>query len=109
MLSEFAFAGFCDAEQTALYLVFAYSKPVINFKNGDQLWGDITSGDMCMDTVTGEFSGSAVGVYTGGTGRFYDAAGSFTVEFSGTNLTLPTLGVGFGPIYGTLEGTLDLP
>ena len=109
VLSEFAFAGFCDAEETVLYLVFAYSKPIVTFKNGDQLWGDITSGDACMDMVTGEFFGSAVGVYTGGSGRFYDASGSFMVDFAGTNLTLPTLGVGFGAIYGEIEGMLDLP
>ena len=109
VLSEFTFAGFCDAEETVLYLVMVYSKPITTFKNGDQLWGDITSGDMCLDTVTGEFSGSGQGLYTGGTGRFDGATGSFFVEFAGTNLTLPTLGVGYGVIYGRSEGTIDLP
>ena len=112
VLSEFSFAGFCDADQpvpTVLYLVFAYSKPVISFKNGDQLWGDFTGGDACLDTVTGEFSGSGQGVFIGGTGRFVGADGPFTVDFGGNNLTIATLGVGFGPIYGELYGTVILP
>ena len=109
VLSEFTFAGFCDVEETVLYVMMAYSKPVTTFKNGDQLWGEITIGDMCLDTVTGDFLGSAKGVYTGGTGRFEGATGSFTVDFGGTNLALPTLGVGFGAIYGEIEGTLELP
>jgi hypothetical protein len=109
VISEFTFAGFCDAEQTVLYVMVVYSKPITTFKNGDQLWGDITSGDMCLDTVTGEYFGSAQGVYTGGTGRFHGATGSFTVDFGGTNLTLPTLGFGFGAIYGETEGRLELP
>jgi len=109
VLSEFAFAGFCDAEETVLYVVIAYSKPITTFKNGDQLWGDITTGDMCLDTVSGEFLGSAEGLYTGGTGRFDGATGSFVVNFGGINLTVPTLGVGFGAIYGDSEGTVILP
>ena len=112
VFSEFSFAGFCDADQTVPtvpYLVFAYSKPVISFKNGDQLWGEVTSGDACLDLATGEFSGSGQGVYTGGTGRFVGAGGNFTVEFGGKNLTITTLGVGFGPIYGEIDGTVILP
>ena len=72
MLTEFAFAGFCDLEETVLYAVIAYSKPITTFKNGDQLWGDLT-GEICLDTVSGEFSGSGEGAYTGGTGRFAGA------------------------------------
>jgi hypothetical protein len=112
VLSEFYFAGFCDDDQTVptvAYLVFAYSRPVISFKNGDQLWGDVTGGDACLDTVTGEFFGSAQGVFTGGTGRFVGADGPFTVEFGGTNLTFAALGVGFGPIRGELYGAINQP
>ena len=111
VLSEFVFAGFCDAEETVLYLVFAYSKPIITFKSGDQLWGDITLGNgyMCLDTATGEYYGSADGSYTGGTGRFEGAGGSFVVDFAGTNLALPTLGVTFGTIYGEINGMVELP
>lgn len=109
VFSEFTFAGFCDTEQTVAYVVFAYSRPVISFKNGDQLWGEFTSGDACLDLGTGEFSGSGQGAFTGGTGRFNGATGSFLVEFGGQNLTIATLGVGFGPIYGELYGTVILP
>jgi hypothetical protein len=92
-----------------LYLVIAYSKPVITFKNGDQLWGSFTSGDMCLDSTNGAFSGSGRGEYTGGTGRFDGARGPFTVTFGGTDLTLFEVGVGFGPIYGEVDGTVILP
>jgi hypothetical protein len=108
VLSEFVVVG---QEGTVLHLVFAYSKPIITFKNGDQLWGDIPGGNgyMFLDTATGEYYGSAEGVYTGGTGRFEGAGGPFVVDFAGTNLALPTLGVTFGTIYGEIEGTVILP
>ena len=109
VLSEFSFAGFCDVEETVLYLMIAYSKPITTFKNGDQLWGEFASGDMCLDTVTGEFYGSGQGVFTGGTGRFAGASGPFMVDFGGKNLTIATLGVGFGAIYGEIDGTVILP
>jgi hypothetical protein len=57
--------------------------------------------------VTGEFSGEGEGVYDGGTGRFTGATGSFVVTFSGTNLTIADLGVGFGAIKGEVIGKLE--
>ena len=71
--------------------------------------GATSQADACLDTATGESSGSAQGVFTGGTGRFVGADGPFTVDFEGNNLTIATLGVGFGPIYGELYGTVILP
>ena len=109
VFSEFTFAGFCDAAETVAYVVFAYSRPVITFKNGDQLWGEFTSGDACLDPASGEFYGSGQGTFTDGTGRFAGADGTFTVDFGGNNLTIATLGVGFGPIYGEIDGTIILP
>jgi hypothetical protein len=108
VFSEFFFMGFCDAEQKVFYLGIMYSKPVMTFANGDQLWGSISSGWMCMNTETGEFSGEGGGEYQGGTGRFADAVGWFTVEFEGTNLTLPAGLPGFGAIRGTTEGAVEL-
>jgi len=61
VFSEFFFMGFCDAEQKVLYLGILYSKPVMTFANGDQLWGSISSGWMCMNTETGEFNGEGGG------------------------------------------------
>jgi hypothetical protein len=108
VFTEFYFAGFCDDEQKVFNLNILYSKPVTTFSNGDQLWGNITAGSMCLNTETGEFSGDAEGNYTGGTGRFADATGWFVVDFEGTNLTLPEGLPGFGAIRGTTNGAVEL-
>lgn len=108
VFTEFYFAGFCDIEQRVLHLGILFSKPVTTFANGDQLWGSVTSGSMCMNTVTGDFTGEADGLYLGGTGRFADATGMFTVEFGGRNLTFPQGLPGYGAIRGTIEGTVDM-
>ena len=88
-------------------MIFAYSKPILTFANGDQLWGYLTEGSGCLSVVSGDFSGEAEGLFDGGTGRFSGATGSFIVTFSGKNLTLPDLGVGFGAIQGEVKGTLE--
>ncbi len=109
VFSEFVLTGLCDNNEDVLYLSVWYSKPVITFANGDQLWGNVTGGWMCMNIKTGEFTGEAEGLYEGGTGRFADATGSFFVPFGGNNLTISKLGVGFGAIHGELTGTVVLP
>ena len=53
--------------------------------------------------------GEANGFFTGGTGRFEGASGTFVVTFSGKNLTLMTMGFGFAPIHGDIDGTVVLP
>ena len=114
VLSEFTPGQFlCDDDGNGLPdpgvlpLIFAYAKPIITFANDDQLWGHLTEGSGCLSVVTGEFSGEGEGVYDGGTGRFTGATGSFVVTFSGTNLTIADLGVGFGAIKGEVIGKLE--
>ena len=109
VLSEYMPVGLCSTDPDVWEFAFLYSKPILTFANGDQLWGTITSGSMCMHSLTAEYTGEGRGVYTGGTGRFEDASGTFTVTFSGKNLTLLTLGFGFAPIRGDIVGTLALP
>ncbi len=109
VLTEFVFSGLCNADPSVLYLTVWYSKPITTFANGDQLWGNVTSGWMCLNAATGEFTGEAEGEYEGGTGRFVGATGSFIVPFGGINLTLPSLGVGHGVIHGEVHGTVVLP
>ena len=60
-----------------------------------------------MSQITGYGTGEAEGVFDGGTGRFSDATGSFIVSFSGNNITLPDLGVGFGAIQGEIKGRIE--
>ncbi len=111
VVTEFVFGGLCDSDPDVWFMNMWYSKPVVTFANGDQLWGNITEGTgwMCLDVTTGEFSGDAKGVFTGGTGRFVGATGNFAVEFDGVNLTISDLGVAFGAIRGEIVGTIELP
>src|SRR5207248_373355 len=66
-------------------LVPAGSAFVTRVANGDLLFGAFTSGTNCI-SATGIASISAAGNFTGGTGRFDDAAGSFTVAATATIL-----------------------
>ena len=114
VFSEFVPGEFlCDAngdglpDEGVLPLVFAFAKPVVTFSTGDQLWGHLTEGSGCLNAITGYFSGEGEGLFDGGTGRFAGATGSFFVTFTGDNITLPDLGVGFGSIRGEVEGSIE--
>ena len=109
VLSEYMPVGLCSTEPDVWQLAFLYSKPILTFTNGDQLWGAMGSGSMCMHSLTAEYTGEGQGVFTGGTGRFEGASGTFTVTFSGKTLTLLTMGFGFAPIRGDIVGTVVLP
>ena len=113
IITEWTMIGLCDDG----YVLFElhHAAIVLTFSNGDQLFGAGTpSGWMCMDVypfgnLTGNFYGEAGGAFSHGTGRFEGATGSFLSPFSGTNITNKDFDYGFGPIRGTLEGTLTLP
>ena len=109
VLSEYMPVGLCSTDPVVMQLAFLYSKPILTFANGDQLWGTMDSGSMCMHSLTAEFTGEANGVFTGGTGRFEGASGTFVVTFGGKNLTLLGMGFGFAPIHGDIVGTVVLP
>jgi hypothetical protein len=109
VLTEFFPVGFCDTEYKVLQLGVLYSKPITTFLKGDQLWGNVTGGSMCLDTETGEFEGEAAGNYVDGTGRFKGASGWFTVKFEGTNVTFAEELPGFGAISGTIKGVVERP
>jgi hypothetical protein len=95
--------------------MLVHASVVVTFSNNDQLFGagasetGETSGSMCLNISNGHFVGVADGGFTGGTGRFEGASGTFTSPFSGYNLTAFSLGYGSGPIQGTFEGTIELP
>ena len=113
IITEWTMIGLCDDG----YVLFElhHAAIVLTFSNGDQLFGAGTSpGWMCMDVfpdgaLTGDFYGEATGDFSHGTGRFEGATGSFVSPFSGTNITTKDFDYGFGPIRGTMEGTLTLP
>jgi len=97
------------------YYILLHGSVVLTFSNNDQLFGAGASwtgdllGWMCLNPDNGHFVGVAEGGFTGGTGRFEGASGTFTSPFSGYNLTAFVFGYGSGPIQGTIEGTVELP
>lgn len=110
IVTEWAPTGLCDNGYVQFALLHAGI--VVTFSNGDQLYGaGVGNGWMCLDldpAGEGAFYGEAYGDFTGGTGRFAGASGTFTSPFSGNNITLLSFGYGFGPIDGSFEGELIL-
>lgn len=96
------------------YYYLLHAAVVVTFSNDDQLFGTGASwlgqlsGWMCLNPDNGHFVGVAEGGFSGGTGRFEGATGTFTSPFSGYNLTAFDFGYGSGPIHGTIEGTVSL-
>ncbi|MEJ2330482.1 MAG: hypothetical protein P8Z33_11580 [Gammaproteobacteria bacterium] len=110
IVTEWTPTGLCDDGYVQFALI--HSAAVLTFSNGDQLFGaEVGNGWMCMDmdpTGDGYFYGEAYGDFSGGTGRFEGASGSFTSPFTGNDMTFTSLGYGFGPIQGSIEGTVTL-
>src|SRR5210317_435853 len=112
IVTEWTMTGMCD--DGYVFFELLHAAIVLTFSNGDQLFGAGTSdGWMCMDVyplgdVTGNFYGEAEGDFSHGTGRFEGATGSFLSPFSGTNITTRDFDYGFGPIRGTIDGTVHL-
>ena len=105
--------GTCEDEYLGYdHYMLLHASLVLTFSNNDQLFGagaafdgDL-SGWMCLNSGDGHFVGMAKGGFTGGTGRFEGADGTFTSPFSGYNLTAFRFGYGSGPIEGKLEGNV---
>jgi hypothetical protein len=107
-------SGSCEGDYSGYdYYMLLHASVVVTFSNNDQLfgagalWNGDLSGWMCLNPSDGHFVGVADGGFTGGTGRFEGASGSFSSPFSGYNLTVFGLGFGSGPIQGTIEGSIE--
>jgi hypothetical protein len=74
--------------------------------NGDQLFGTLT-GVGVNDIATSAASGTNVITITGGTGRFSDATGSYTVTYK-SQATSMIGTIESGPVTTTFEGALNL-
>lgn len=62
------------------------SAGVTTYADRSQIFSFADSGWLCLSTTTGAFYGELSGVYTGGTGRFAGATGTYTTKFEGQNL-----------------------
>jgi hypothetical protein len=66
---------------------FQYIILALTAANGDELWLNATSGELCFDfshfPVSISFAGDADFVAIGGTGRFSDSTGNFQMFWSG--------------------------
>ena len=74
--------------------------------NGDQLFGTLT-GVGVNDIATSAASGTNVITITGGTGRFANATGSYTVTYK-SQATSMIGTIESGPVTTTFEGALNL-
>ena len=76
-------------------------------KTGEQLFLTYTSGTGCVDFTTLTITGHEQGTFSGGTGRFVHATGTFAEDDTGSILVfdLPAFH-DFGNITGTLTGTI---
>jgi hypothetical protein len=86
----------------------------IDEKTSDQLFYAFgpNGGISCVNFATLTFTFTSHGTYTGGTGQFAGATGSFDTQGSGSFLVVGSKGGvdgDFGQLSGTLTGTLTLP
>ena len=82
------------------------SVALATFADQSQLFHFSTGGWICVSTTTGAYYGEVYGVYSGGTGRFAEATGTYTTRFEGQNLD-PS--IGFRSIRAISEGRLTTP
>jgi hypothetical protein len=81
------------------------NRNVLNHEDtGDQLFSQITSGALCL-TPTGTFSFSVEAIFTGGTGQFAGATGSFIFDGTGAIL-ISSAGRSFTTQTGEVAGML---
>lgn len=62
------------------------SAGVTTYSDRSQIFSFAVDGWLCLSTTTGAFYGELSGIYTGGTGRFAEATGTYTTKFEGQNL-----------------------
>jgi hypothetical protein len=96
----------CPAGTEELPLLQAHTV-LTDQKTGEQLFLTYTSGTACLDPASLTFIGHEQGSFSGGTGRFVHAAGTFAEDDTGSVLVfdLPAFH-DLSNITGTLTGTI---
>ncbi len=79
---------------------------VETFTDLSQLYATATSGYICLDPTSGSSELVLEGVYTGGTGRFEGATGTFSAVAASQAVDLS--GRVFG-LKGSIDGVIELP
>ncbi len=78
---------------------------VRRYENGDLLYSTLVDGVLCFDPATGLASLVIDAELTGGTGRFANATGTYTADFTVRLLVPdPMGGIGHGAFYGPVTG-----
>jgi len=93
-----------DCPAGALQGTVFYQSFVETFADLSMLFYETRSNVTCFDPLTGEVAGHQEGIFTGGTGRFVGATGSWAIEFEAFFVG-PTVGA----LTGTLKGTAVVP
>lgn len=90
--------------------VSAYSM-VRRYSNGDLLFSTLAaanSGTLCFSVGTGIGSINVDATFSGGTGKYANASGSYHASFTATRLLGDAMGgIGHGAFHGTTTGTLN--
>ncbi len=81
----------------------AFTATMYTLADQSQLFGFSQDGWLCLNSTTGAYYGEEQGIYSGGTGRFENATGTWATKFDGFTLD-PT--IGFRSIRGTATGRL---
>ncbi len=80
---------------------------VKRFSNNELIFGTWESGVSCFDPGTNISSTTQVGIFTGGTGQFVNAAGPIQIDFTSNFLAVANIiGFNFGGSNGTGFGTI---
>lgn len=78
---------------------------VRRYGNGDLLYSRLVDGTLCFDPAEGLANVIVNAELTGGTGRFADATGTYSADFTVELLVAdPFGGIGHGAFYGRVSG-----
>jgi hypothetical protein len=103
---QFTPTGLCNAGEVEGIIV-AYSI-VRRYSNGDLLFSRLVDGSLCFNPGTGKATVNVNAEFSGGTGRFEGATGSYAIEYEVTALLPdPTGGIGHGAFNGTAAGSVE--
>ncbi len=101
-------SGLCPAG-TDVELALGTVRAVHRFANGDLLFLKLLARTACIDFDTLTALAFEAGEFTGGTGRFAQATGTFTATSTAEIFVADPAGRVFGPFSGKIDGKISLP